>query len=51
MFRIQVLGVREDSRELSAGWSQKLPVLGDGIVMLLEEWQPLPWDLQDAEFR
>lgn len=37
MFRIQVLGVREDSGELSADWSQKLPVPGDGIVVLLEE--------------
>lgn len=33
MFKIQVLEVREENRELSADWSQKLPVPGGGIVV------------------
>lgn len=37
MVRIQVLGMREDSRELLADWAKKLPVPARGVVVLWNE--------------
>lgn len=42
MFRTQVLEVREDSREISADGSQKLPVPGGGIVVYWRNGSHLP---------
>lgn len=37
VLRIQVLGMREDSRELLANWAKKLPVPARGVVVLWNE--------------
>lgn len=51
MFRIQVLGMREDSRELLANWTEKLPIPAHRVVVLWNDRHLRGTAKMQTEFR